>query len=249
MTRTYELKQRARSQEATRQRIVDATVALHGSVGPAHTTISAIAQRAGVQRLTVYRHFPDERALFQACRDDWVAENPAPDVSAWAAIDDPAQRLRTALGELYAYFRATEPMTANVRRDLPESAALREAAAPFMQYWDAARVALEHGWNLHGSRRAAPPGRDRTRDRLRHVAFARANAGAGRRRCRRVDGASRPRRLSYAAKSAVAIAASGLPSNLPTAMPSPIRCRPRMRMMCLCSGEFIQSFTIPAGVA
>jgi AcrR family transcriptional regulator len=143
MTRTYELKQRARRQEETRQRIVDATVALHGSVGPAHTTISAIAQRAGVQRLTVYRHFPDERALFRA-----------PDVSAWAAIDDPAQRLSTALGELYAYFRATEPMTANVLRDLPESAALREAAAPFLQYWDAVRIALEQGWNLQGRRRA-----------------------------------------------------------------------------------------------
>jgi AcrR family transcriptional regulator len=154
MTRTYELKQRARRQEETRQRIVDATVALHGSVGPAHTTISAIAQRAGVQRLTVYRHFPDERALFRACRDDWVADNPAPDVSAWAAIDDPAQRLSTALGELYAYFRATEPMTANVLRDLPESAALREAAAPFLQYWDAVRIALEQGWNLQGRRRA-----------------------------------------------------------------------------------------------
>ena len=153
MPRKYELKQRALTQAETREKIVQATVALHGSVGPAHTTISAIAQRAGVQRLTVYRHFPDERTLFEACRDDWIAENPAPDPASWDAVDDPAERLRVALGEIYAYFRSTEGMTANLRRDLPESPVLREAAAPFMQYWETVRIALERGWNARGRRR------------------------------------------------------------------------------------------------
>ena len=88
MTRKYELKQRAESQEATRRRIVEATVELHDSVG-FQTTVSAIAKRAGVQRLTVYRHFPDERTLFEACAGHWRAQNPAPDPSAWAAVETP----------------------------------------------------------------------------------------------------------------------------------------------------------------
>ena len=103
MARKYELKQRAESLAATRERIVEATVALHDSLGPARTTISAIAERAGVQRLTVYRHFPDERSLFEACSGHWTAQNPAPDPSTWAAVDDPEERLGIALAEIYAF--------------------------------------------------------------------------------------------------------------------------------------------------
>ncbi|HET6171567.1 MAG TPA: helix-turn-helix domain-containing protein [Gaiellales bacterium] len=153
MPRKYELKQRARSQAETRARIVEATVALHNELGPARTTISAIAERAGVQRLTVYRHFPDERALYQACSGHWTVEHPRPDPAPWAAIEDPAERLQLALGEIYAYFRATENMTANVRRDLPELPVLQEVAAPMVAYWEAAKVALERGWEARGERR------------------------------------------------------------------------------------------------
>ena len=98
MTRKYELKQRALSQAETRQRIVDATVDLHRELGPLRTTISAIAERAGVQRLTVYRHFPDDRALFGACSSQWRAAHPMPDPSAWAAVEDPAERLQARAG-------------------------------------------------------------------------------------------------------------------------------------------------------
>src|SRR2546423_4242678 len=105
MARKYELKQRADSVSETRQRIVEATVELHTELGPARTTISAIAERAGVQRLTVYRHFPDERALFEACSGHWAAENPAPDPATWAAVDDPEERRRIALIEIYAFYR------------------------------------------------------------------------------------------------------------------------------------------------
>src|SRR4249919_339286 len=105
MARKYELKQRAESLGATRDRIVEATVELHESLGPAHTTISAIADRAGVQRLTVYRHFPDERTLFEACSGHWTARNPKPDPSRWAAVDDPEERLRIALSAIYAFYR------------------------------------------------------------------------------------------------------------------------------------------------
>src|SRR5258708_26025908 len=111
MARKYELKERAESLNATRERIVEATVELHDSLGPARTTISAIAERAGVQRLTVYRHFPDERSLFEACSGHWAAHNPPPDPSTWSALDDPEERLRIALVEIYAFYRATQGMT------------------------------------------------------------------------------------------------------------------------------------------
>ncbi len=153
MTRKYELKQRAETRAETRQRIVEAMVALHGSVGPARTTISAIAERAGVQRLTVYRHFPDERSMFQACTGHWAALHPRPDPSRWAAVEDPAERLHVALREIYAYFRATEQLSANVRRDLPDLPVLQEVAAPIAQHWEAVRVALDRGWKTRGHRR------------------------------------------------------------------------------------------------
>lgn len=153
MTRKYELKQRAETRAETRQRIVEAAVALHGSVGPAHTTISAIAGRAGVQRLTVYRHFPDERALFAACSGHWAALHPFPDPSSWAAVEDPAARLELALRELYAHYRATEQMTANVRRDAGTMPVIQEIAASRASDWVQVRTVLERGWSARGSSR------------------------------------------------------------------------------------------------
>jgi AcrR family transcriptional regulator len=154
MTRKYEQRQRAEGQAETRRRIVEATVALHETVGPAMTTISAIAEVAQVQRLTVYRHFADERALFQACSAHWASENPLPDPATWAAVADPLERLRLALREIYAFFSATEGMTANLLRDLPNSQALQETAEPFLQYWETVRVTLDGGWTTRGHRRA-----------------------------------------------------------------------------------------------
>ena len=100
--RPYRKRRRAELEDETRLRITEAAVALHGSVGPARTTVSAVAERAGVQRATVYRHFPDERSMFAACSAHWIAANPLPDLGAWARIADPGERLRTALTELYA---------------------------------------------------------------------------------------------------------------------------------------------------
>lgn len=153
MTRKYELNQRAQRKAETRQRIVEATVELHGSIGPAQTTISSIAELAGVQRLTVYRHFPDDRSLFRACSGHWAVLHPRPDPTRWATLDDPCDRLRVALGELYGYYRATETMSANVRRDLPQLPALQETAAQFAPYWDSVRAALDSGWKVRGHRR------------------------------------------------------------------------------------------------
>jgi AcrR family transcriptional regulator len=117
MNRKYELKERARRQAETRQRIVEAAVDLHTSVGPARTTISAIAERAGVERHTVYAHFPDDQALFRACSQHWAAGHPMPDLETLSEIEDPVRRLRRALGEMYAWYESVETELALLVRD------------------------------------------------------------------------------------------------------------------------------------
>src|SRR3954463_2640832 len=102
--RPYRKTRRAELEEQTRTRITESAVALHQELGPARTSISAVAERAGVRRSTVYRHFPDDEALFAACSSHWRAANPPPDPSAWVHIDDPANRTVTALRELYAFY-------------------------------------------------------------------------------------------------------------------------------------------------
>ena len=125
--RHYHKTQRAQSELKTRERIVEATVELHGSVGPAKTTISEIAKRAGVQRLTVYRHFPSEKALFAACSGHYMAQNPLPDLAQFAAMPDPAKRLKAALGALYEYFRRNQAMLALVLRDAASVPAMKSS--------------------------------------------------------------------------------------------------------------------------
>jgi AcrR family transcriptional regulator len=156
--RTYELRKRADQVEETRRRITEATVELHRTVGPAATQISEIARRAGVQRVTVYNHFPDNTALFAACSAHWRALHPAPDPVAWLSISEPGERLRVGLCELYAWYRETEPMMANILRDADIVPAMR----PFVEqgvggYLDAVRRILG------GSIRARLRGRRRAR--------------------------------------------------------------------------------------
>jgi AcrR family transcriptional regulator len=117
--RKYELKKRAEQLAETRRRITEATIELHRTAGPAATQISEIARRAGVQRVTVYNHFPDDASLFAACSAHWRDLHPAPDPTAWDGD------LRRALRELYVWYRETEPMTANVLRDAQTLPALR----------------------------------------------------------------------------------------------------------------------------
>jgi AcrR family transcriptional regulator len=117
MKRKYELKERARRQAETRDRIVEAAVELHTSVGPARTTISAIAERAGVERHTVYAHFADERTLFEACSAHWAERHPFPDVGNSLAIEDPEARLRAVLRKLYRWYEGVEADVAIFRRD------------------------------------------------------------------------------------------------------------------------------------
>jgi AcrR family transcriptional regulator len=136
--RKYTKRRRAESELETRQRITEAAVALHGTVGPARTTISAVADRANVQRATVYRHFPDEESLFAACSGHWAALNPPPDPDAWSEVAESGDRLRRALAETYAFFRRTEPMLTNVLRDAPVVEAMADPVARRLAYFKTA---------------------------------------------------------------------------------------------------------------
>jgi len=149
MDRRYELKRRAEHQQETRARIVEAAIELHQTLGPRATTISDIAKRAGVGRVTVYRHFPDELALGLACSGLYNQRNPPPDPERWRAIADPVERLRTALSETYAYHRATEAMSARVLADGRE----HEIMAPYHAHWAHATDVLLAPWKARGTRR------------------------------------------------------------------------------------------------
>ncbi|HEX6233729.1 MAG TPA: helix-turn-helix domain-containing protein [Jiangellaceae bacterium] len=116
--RAYQMRKRREDIEQTRQRIIDAAVELHGSVGPINTTFSAVAERAGVQRSTVYRHFTDEAALFSACTSHWLASHPWPRPDDWRAEPDPVNRLRRGITELYRFYAANTDMLANSFRDI-----------------------------------------------------------------------------------------------------------------------------------
>jgi AcrR family transcriptional regulator len=139
-TRAYRKRRRAQQEAETRQHITEAAMRLHGTVGPARTT---------VQRATVYRHFPDLESVFLACSAHWASLNPPPDPAAWTRIADPDERLRRALTELYAWYVWAEPMLANVTRDA--AAVVREAS----QHRHAAiQAALVRGRRSRGRSRA-----------------------------------------------------------------------------------------------
>jgi AcrR family transcriptional regulator len=156
MSRKYEMRKRAERVEQTRRRIVEAAVELHEQVGPARASLSAIAERAGVERQTYYRHFPDERSLFSACSDLWQERHPLPDAGAWRGIKDPDDRLRHGLGEIYAYYEANEAMLASVMRDAEVHAITREMVGrrigPAMAVLS---TALAAGWARGRNTRAA----------------------------------------------------------------------------------------------
>lgn len=150
--RSYRLKQRAAKQLETRERIVAATVALHQELGPQATTISAVAERAGVQRLTVYRHFPTERDLFEACSSSYVAQHPPPNLGEIDA-DGALERTRAVLLALYRYYGQTAPMWASVYRDVDRVEVVAEVMQSFEAYLDAAGADLLAAWSPRRSKR------------------------------------------------------------------------------------------------
>jgi AcrR family transcriptional regulator len=154
MPRAYRKTRRAATAAETRDRIVDAAVGLHMSIGPARTTVSAIAERAGVQRLTVYRHFPDQASLFEACVAHGWAAHPPPDHRAWARETDPERRLRLALTELYQYYGEVGDALAVIVRDFPRVPELAALNAPHLARWERMRETLERGWGARSRRRS-----------------------------------------------------------------------------------------------
>lgn len=148
--RKYEMDQRAQDQERTRSRIVAATVALHGSVGPKNTSISAVAEKAGVQRLTVYRHFPTMESLFLACSSHWLNENPPPDAGDWENEENAERRTTEALRAIYGYYRRTDSMWRLVYRDMDQVPAMQEPLDAFHDYLGAIRDNLVTCWQPKG---------------------------------------------------------------------------------------------------
>jgi AcrR family transcriptional regulator len=125
-------------------------VELHREVGPARTTISAIAERAGVERLTVYRHFPDERSMFEACTAHYATQVPGPDPAAWAGIEEPAERLRGALLAFYAYYRRAEDVLRHAVRDVPQLPALAAVLSPWEDFVGRVGEELLEEWAVSG---------------------------------------------------------------------------------------------------
>jgi AcrR family transcriptional regulator len=148
--RKYEKKRRAEAEAQTRLRITESAVELHGSLGPAQTTMSAVAEHAGVRRSTLYRHFPDEVALFGACSAHWAERNPPPDISRWEQIDDPDERLAVALAEMYAYYRRAGGMIDKLLRDEGAVPVVAEKFAAYHQFLALATDLLAQGRGLRG---------------------------------------------------------------------------------------------------
>ena len=153
MTRKYELRKRAEDMEETRRRITEAAVELHGTIGPALTTVSAVAERAGVQRHTVYRHFPTDGDLFAACSGHFARQFPWPDPDAWSAVADPRSRLTTALGELYDWYAQTGHMWTRVLRDRDLVDSIDASLEPFEDYIARVTDLLAAGWKARGRRK------------------------------------------------------------------------------------------------
>src|SRR5262249_20168365 len=152
MARKYHLGRRALHQEKTRQRIVEAAVALHMAVGPARASVLAIAKRAGVERPTVYRHFPTMKDLFNACSSHYWTKYPPPDPEPWLKINDPEARLRQGLIELYGYYSLHEQTIWQILRDLEDNPKLRPFAARRIAHRKRVVDILTITWASRGSR-------------------------------------------------------------------------------------------------
>lgn len=156
--RQYRKRRRAEHEAETRRRITEAAVKLHGTVGPAKTTVAGIAREAGVQRATVYRHFPDEASIYTACTSHYNALHPPPDPSQWAGLDDLDERLRVALGGLYAFYGETHQMLESTGRDIARVPAVRKAAERLAGYLEQVCTLLMRGRPERGRARARVSG-------------------------------------------------------------------------------------------
>jgi len=146
--RKYTKTRRAEQQDVTREKIVEATVSLHEQLGPANTSIKAIAEKAGVQRLTVYRHFPDDVSLFQACTSHYLGQHPPPNMGDWSDFQDASERSHAALLAFYRYYRTTEKMWSVAYRDIDKVKAMQVPMEQFQAYLDQVRDDLLASWHV-----------------------------------------------------------------------------------------------------
>ena len=151
--RPYRMKARAELEQQTRLRIVTSAVALHGSVGPARTTIGGLAEHAGVRRSTVYRHFPDDAALFAACSAHWSASDPLPNFATWVEVANCDERLALGLGELFQHYERNEQMMTNILRDEAAMPVITPHLNHYRDYLIAARAVLMEGRSETGAGR------------------------------------------------------------------------------------------------
>ena len=162
-TRAYNKVRRAEAEQETRQRIVDALLALHEEVGPARTTVSAVADRAGVERLTVYRHFPDETSMIRACSSCWAERHPFPALRDLRSME-PADAVRATLLDLYGWYRENARMLERIEADRERVTAVREAMEPGDVHFETIATSLDRLWPNRSATRLAT---------LRHaIAFA-----------------------------------------------------------------------------
>ena len=160
MARSYTLKRRADQQAQTRQRIVEAAIDLHGTVGPARTSLSMVAEKAGVQRNTLYAHFPDERSLLLACSGTSLERDPPPDAQAWRGIADRTERMRTGLKAVYGWYGGNAQLLACVLRDAEHYAPVREVSE------------LRYGPVIGGWHEVLGEGLSKTQQALLHLALS-----------------------------------------------------------------------------
>ena len=151
--RRYRMVRRQTAVEQTRERIVAATFDLHATIGPSRTTIRAIADRAGLQRHTVYAHFPDLDSLYEACTVHGIRSTGMPGPDGWRTIDRPLERLRHALTEMVAWYGTNEQMLGNVLFDVDPSAPPPTAPDPFEVRMVELSGALMEGWVVKPDRR------------------------------------------------------------------------------------------------
>ncbi len=107
--RAYTLSRRALSQQETRERILEATVALHAQKGSIATSYAEIAQRADVAVPTVYKHFPDRGALLAGCTAHASKDAPALGPQVLEGVDGAPARLRALFDAAYRRHEYLEP--------------------------------------------------------------------------------------------------------------------------------------------
>ena len=150
-SRSYTKVRRAAAEEATRERIVSALMALHEEIGPARTTVSAVAERAGVERLTVYRHFPDEPSMLRACSAHWNALHPPPAIC--SPSGDPLADFRRTILRLYGWYRTNAAMLIQLTTDARQMPVVAGLIAPFDSDLDAVAAELDGRWPRRNARR------------------------------------------------------------------------------------------------